>query len=39
MRQVTGASVMKADLLLTGGGGVEARVGFLLRINTRRSTR
>lgn len=39
MRQVTGASVMKADLLLAGGGGVEARVGFLLRMNTGRSTR
>lgn len=34
MRQVTGASVMKADLWPAGGGGGEARVGFLRRINT-----
>lgn len=39
MRPVTRASVMKVDLLLAGGGGVEARVGFLLRLNTGRSTR
>lgn len=39
MRQVTGASVMKADLWLAGGGGVETRVGFLLRTSTGWSTR
>lgn len=39
MRQVTEASVMKADLWLAGGGGVQARVGFLLRTNTGWTTR